>query len=168
MNVSQFFYLIAFILFTSCIAENPTVEIPLEEPTQDVFLNVDQRLVPYFTEFEKEAANRGLQYNLDALEITGVIESISEDGVAGTCQYGNHIHHVTVDENFWNNASNRFREFVVFHELGHCVLFRDHTEEAFENGICISIMRSGLGDCRDAYIQQNRSYYLDELFSLSN
>ncbi len=58
----------------------------------------------------------------------------------------------------------RFREFVVFHELGHCDLGRDHRDEAFDNGVCVSIMRSGLGDCRDYYHPRTREGYLDELF----
>ena len=170
MNVTQSLYLIAFIVFTSCGFDNPPLQDDnlVDDNTQPLFSNVDNRLVSHFQEFENEAADRGFDFDLNALGITGVIEQIPEDGVAGTCQYGLHIHHVTIDANFWNNASQNLREFVVFHELGHCVLNRDHEEGAFANGICISIMRSGLEDCRDAYNPNNRNYYLDELFSTIN
>lgn len=138
-----------------------------ESQSSILFEDVDERLWVHFTNFEEEAAIRGLNFDLNELGITGVIENIPEDGVAGTCQYGQHIHHVTIDNNYWNRASFLQREFVVFHELGHCVLFRDHEEGQFTNGICRSIMRSGLGNCRDAYIQANREYYIDELFDQS-
>ena len=43
--------------------------------------------------FEEAALDRGVLIDLKSLEITGVIENISDEGVAGTCQYGQHIHH---------------------------------------------------------------------------
>lgn len=148
------------LLFISCQDQltSDTPELP--------YYDVDERLWHYFASFEREAAYRKITIDLNAEGITGVIDNIAEDGVAGTCQYGRHISHVTVDEDYWNNSSSIRREFVVFHELGHCVLDRGHTEDAFANGICKSIMSSGLGTCRDAYVFQNREYYLDELFSL--
>jgi len=168
MNVTQYIYLLAFIIFASCGFDDPSQVLSPQEQTQNPYINVDERLVSHFQEFERVAAARGIYIDLRDLGITGVIDQIDETGVLGTCQYGLHIHHVTVDENFWRRASNISKEFVVFHELGHCVLARDHSESAFANGICKSIMRSGLGDCRDAYISANRNYYLNELFSFGN
>jgi len=148
-------------LILSCTEDS--FNIPEEDLQQ--YHDVDQRLWSFFETFENEALTRGLSYDLNALGVTGSIESISEDGVAGVCHFGSHIHDVTIDLNFWNNSSNRLKEFVVFHELGHCVLSRGHNEEQFNSGICKSIMRSGLGDCNDAYPSQNRNYYLNELFN---
>ena len=168
MNVYRLTFLICLItLIYSC--EVDSIQHIEEEPIQEeLYYNVDQGLWTHFQQFEREAAKRGHNYNLDTHGTTGEISVIPEDGVAGTCQYGNHINHVTVDVEFWDRASNLLREFVVFHELGHCVLARGHEESSFSNGICRSIMRSGTQDCIDAYIAQNRDYYLDELFSMSN
>ena len=126
---------------------------------------VDYRLQSYFDAFEYEAAIRGYNIDLAALEITGVIEDIQENGVAGTCQYGRHIAHVTVDRNYWNRSTVNNREMVVFHELGHCVLNRGHLEGEFNNGICQSIMNSGTSGCAVIYNANTKDYYLDELFS---
>ena len=71
---------------------------------------------------------------------------------------------MTIDKTFWNRSSELYKEFVVFHELGHCVLDRNHKEDKDSRGRCLSIMRSGLGDCLDAYSSANRTYYLNELF----
>jgi len=125
---------------------------------------VDSRLIPLFELFEYEARIRGYQFDLQELGITGVIDQIAENGVAGTCQYGNHIAHVTVDESYWYNSTAARREMVVFHELGHCVLHRGHTEFSFSNGLCQSIMNSGTSGCHVAYNNTNRQYYLNELF----
>lgn len=129
------------------------------------FPNVDPDLWSHYANFEDEAAIRGIKIDLNDLEVSAEIEEIRESGVAGMCQYGSAINnHVTIDQTFWNRASALSREMVVFHELGHCVLLRGHDESQNSNGLCLSIMRSGTGNCRDAYNQQNRKAYLDELF----
>ncbi len=160
MRSSSFIFIILFL--SSCQKDSFIAE-PFDNRSNDL---VDNRLLAYFNKFETEANKRGLAYDLSALEITGVIENIPEDNVAGTCQYGRHLAHVTVDINYWNNTSELNREMVVFHELGHCVLLRDHEEYSFQNGICASIMNSGTTNCSLAYNLSNREYYLDELFEL--
>lgn len=70
-----------------------------------------------------------------------------------------------IDLEFWERANILNKEFVVFHELGHCTLFRAHKEGVDANGICVSMMRSGLEDCRDNYSAITRATYWDELFN---
>ena len=145
------------------------------DPEQDdisvnvAYSNVDQRLWIYFQSFEQEAQERGLFFVLKDLNIQGLIEHIDEASVAGHCKYGSHIdNEVTIDSGFWSRSNNTLREFVVFHELGHCVLLRDHDESVLSNGTCESLMRSGVQDCRDNYNTATRDRYLDELFSENN
>lgn len=160
------FILLLFVMY-SCSSDLRIVDNPTQaQETNDskVFNLVDEKLWPYFESFEIEAAQRNIRVDLNASQITGVIENISETGVAGTCQYGQHIHHVTIDKPFWNRASNLLREMVVYHELGHCVLARGHTEDEDTNGSCLSIMNSGTTDCIVRYNLSNKEYYLDELF----
>ncbi len=131
--------------------------------------NVDPDLWSYYEEFEAEADKRGLSYDLNNLNISGEIQEIHQSGVAGSCQYGSAINnHVTIDKTFWNRASDFTKEMVVFHELGHCALLRGHDERQNRAGLCLSIMRSGTGNCIDAYSAQNRDAYLNELFSKTN
>jgi hypothetical protein len=158
------FFSFLFIAFNSCTEE---VEFfPIQESDEILYPGVDERLWPHFAEFESEAAVRGLNIDLIRLNIEGVIESIDEDNIAGMCQYGgNQPRLLTVDENFWNRSDYLYREFIVFHELGHCALSRDHSEIESTKGICQSIMRSGLTGCRDNYRTSTRDQYLDELFS---
>lgn len=129
------------------------------------YANVDRALWPYYEAFEEAASEYNLSFDLEKLDITGVIEEISESGVAGTCQYGQHIHHVTIDRSFWNQSSSTRKEMVVFHELGHCVLARGHREKEDANGACLSIMNSGTSGCAVLYNETNRDFYLEELFS---
>ena len=143
------------------------VDVVPEVPEQRQFANVDERLWSFFEDFEDLAAQRGLDYDLTRFNLTGTIEDIHEAGVAGTCSYGfRSPRDIVVDSDFWNNTSFFGREMVVFHELGHCILGRDHTEATTRNGFCASIMRSGTGNCRTLYNAQNRDYYVNELFEV--
>lgn len=160
------------LFFTACqknanfVNEQP-VEPEPEPQTEEVsFAGVDESLWGFFAEFERQGALRGIDIDIAALGITGVIEEIDEQHVAGTCRYNfRNPNHITIDETFWNRSSPIYREFVLFHELGHCYLYRDHEEGQTSSGVCLSIMRSGVEDCRDNYNSRTREAYLNELFS---
>lgn len=149
---------------SACTEEEEIIaEAVPEEPVG--YSGVDERLWLYFERFEEEGRRRGVTVDLRSARITGQLEEIGENRVLGQCNYQRNNHNrVTVDESFWNNTSDRGREFVVFHELGHCFLLRDHLETAALNGACTSIMRSGTGRCRDNYNRLTRGTYLAELF----
>ncbi len=126
-------------------------------------ITVDTELQSYFNSFIAEGAKRGV--SVDLSEIYGLIEEIDEENVAGQCSYSSaHPNRIIIDKSYWERASIAYRELVVFHELGHCSLMRDHRDDSSPNGICQSIMNSGLSDCRLLYNDQNREAYLDELF----
>jgi len=57
------------------------------------------------------------------------------------------------------------KEYLVFHELGHCILGRSHSNDILENGDCKSIMQSGTSNCKGNYNDENREMLLDELFN---
>ena len=129
---------------------------------------VDQELWPHFASFEEEALRRGHRVDLSQAAIVGEIEEIHQDQVAGTCAYSSRRSdkHVTIDKSFWDRASEAYREYIVFHELGHCYLYRGHMDQCRDNQTYASLMRSGTGGCYDHYTSQTRAYYIDELFSV--
>jgi len=128
------------------------------------YQDVDKALWSYFTLFENEALSRGIDIDLNGLGISGEITTISQEDVAGICHSGQHNAHITIDQNFWNSAGDLYREYVVFHELGHCVLGRGHREAIHPSGHCKSIMASGVGRCIPNYRDSTRDEYVDELF----
>lgn len=159
----------AFII-SACTDFTEVEQAPLtpEEPQEKSYPNVDPQLWKYFASFEHEALIRGISIDLNAEGVSAEIEQIPEDGVAGTCHFGSQIqNHVTVDQSFWNNSNENWREFVVFHELGHCSLLRGHYEGMDSNGTCLSIMASGTQECTSRYNSVNRTTYLNELFSFN-
>lgn len=137
-----------------------------EEPPKE-FFNVDERLHGYFETFEREAAARGMEIDLNEAILTAQISELQGEGVAGQCSrpVNSLDNDIVIDESFINsNVSDLLKELVIFHELGHCFLQREHREDEYPNGNCISIMRSGVDGCRDNYNSSFRSIYIDELF----
>lgn len=128
--------------------------------------NFDSSLQEYFKRFEQEASIRNIHVDLEVSGISGTISAIDEDNVAGQCFFHSQSpNHIVIDQEFWNSASHLLREMVVFHELGHCYLGRGHKETQSNQGICLSIMRSGLNGCTDNYNANTRDDYIDELFT---
>lgn len=132
---------------------------------EDEPLRIDSQLATYFAMFEEEAGKRGLNVDLESLRIEGIIELI-EGNVNGQCRKNTtDPDQIVIDTEYWNKAGAYGKEFIVFHELGHCVLNREHLDTKNNNGTCASIMHSGETDCLNAYGQVSRSTYLDELFA---
>lgn len=125
------------------------------------FRQVDYRLKPYFERFQEEASIR--DFNLDFEDIEGKIAEL--DGVGGQCVHNTEFPDVVlIDEIFWTQADDIDREFIVFHELGHCILNRTHLDTKNADNTCKSLMHSGISGCRFIYDDENREEYLDELF----
>lgn len=59
------------------------------------------------------------------------------------------------------------REILVFHELGHALIGRDHRDVQLPNGLRASIMNSGnIFGLYSKERAEHRVYYIDELFNL--
>ena len=123
---------------------------------------VQSELQPFFDKFQEEGTARGKI--LDMKTVSGVLGDLPSVNVLGRCEQSTLNGTVTIDQAFWDKASYYEKEYVLFHELGHCVLDRRHLEDQRADGTCVSIMQSGTGGCRMSYNAQTRSAYLDELF----
>lgn len=129
---------------------------------------LDKELEPYWTIFQEEAAARGIVFDNAEERIEGYIQNVSPDGVIGACQRNenNANNRATFfDRTYWESATDLEKEYVVFHELGHCFLLLDHDDSADSGGSCISIMASGLGGCVENYNSITRDTLIDRLFA---
>ena len=128
-------------------------------------VNIDPELIPFFTVFEEEAVSRGWE-NLDLLsQVEGTITNIPGFGISGQCAHNTDAPSlVSIDANYWSRADDYEKEFIVFHELGHCALKRGHDDSKDIDGNCASIMHSSSNVCNLRYDDSTRSDYLDELF----
>ncbi len=125
--------------------------------------------------FLLEAERRGRQVDISKLsfEFENDLTSGPNRGlVVATCTQTQDLHLIQIDttNTFWIFGGEMGHEEVVFHELGHCILDRPHTESKLTNDAFASIMRAqgslSYGNfnalVRNEIIHR-RDYYLDEL-----
>ena len=136
--------------------------LPACEQEKDIQYLVQSELQPYFDRFYMEGSARGKQLDMETLN--GLLSDLPGVNVLGRCEQSSETRTVTIDDAFWRKADTYQREYVVFHELGHCVLNRRHLEDQNADGTCASMMQSGNSTCRMIYNAQTRAKYLDELF----
>ncbi len=154
----SFKYLILIVLSISAVM------ISLSCSEEDI-LETDAELLPYFEIFQKEAGIRGFDVDYEAARIEGLLQDIPDASIQGQCfRNEEKPRKVIIDINFWNNADELDKQFIVFHELGHCFLNRDHLDTTRPDGLCTSIMHSNPGACNFQLTELTREGYLDELF----
>lgn len=113
------------------------------------------------TEFNLEATkqSRSAAENL-------IIEfgETSNQYAGATCYSNNGTPRITVNKMTWDAFSDQSRKEMIFHEMGHCVLNREHTTDRYTEDNCPkSIMhKSPVGEwCENAHSLD----YQTELFS---
>lgn len=122
---------------------------------------------PYVDEFFFQANQRG--YNLNATHFNFSIQfGETDDNIGGFCNSkGNAI---TINPEDWEARDTFQREHIIFHELGHCILNREHRNTETPSNECFSYMK-GAEDDFDCSLNLHstywRDYYLDELFDES-
>jgi len=128
-------------------------------------VETDDELIPYFELFADEASTRGFAVDYEGARIEGLIQDIPDNSIQGQCFHNEKKpNKVIIDIDYWENADKLEKEFIIFHELGHCFLKREHLDDAHPDGSCVSIMHSNPGVCNFNLKSDNREEYLDELF----
>lgn len=81
----------------------------------------------------------------------------------GVCiKYYSGKREILINETAWNEFSDVKKEILIFHELGHCALDREHDDSLYNN-YKTSLMNSILIDENLYYNYTNN--YIDELFT---
>ena len=117
--------------------------------------NIDIEFLPHVSAFNARAG-----VSIDKLNTLTVVfsDSIVYPNV-GLCFDAENT--ITISAKFWYSASSVTKEQLMFHELGHCLLHRNHVDDTL-NGAPISMMFPYL--MYDSMYLINREYYLNELF----
>ncbi len=135
---------------------------------------VDYAFVPYLNRFDSLAELHGKHFNP---KLSGLIIEFGtlKDNNAGLTHFETPIR-IEIDKTYWNEISHNagadlMKEDLLFHELGHGLLNRDHLNTTLENGDWKSMMCGGTQvDNRPWNINYRgirRKYYIDELFNES-
>lgn len=122
---------------------------------------VDSQFKPYVRSFVQEANKRRVHVDVSQTTIIfGKTKENNDDNAVGTCSYMTSKPLITIDEEHWYAVDPSTREELIYHELGHCVLGRDHCE-AVDKAEPYSIMEPKL---IGSYYGNNREAMIDELF----
>lgn len=148
--LKQFIWFICLFLVVSCGKDDNS--------------NIHPSLQRHFDNFAEEAAERGLEVDYGELGLEAGFATLSS-GIIGQCQRNEDMPNiVTVDRVFWLEFTELEKERVIFHELGHCILNRGHTDGVRDDGTCESIMATSVQTCNSNYSIETREEYFDELF----
>lgn len=109
--------------------------------------------------FKREALLRNK--DIDISKIT-VIFGKQEGNSVGLCITAHSQPFITIHKQFWTIYDQFEREELIFHELGHCVLDREHCEVK-KNNKSVSMMEPNM--LGSGYYGPNRENLVDELFN---
>lgn len=92
------------------------------------FNGLPQEVVEIISRFDLEAKKRGV--NIDLFNVSFEFKALEDDKI-GSCQIRGKELTVILDTNsvFWRVSGPLGHEELIFHELGHCVLGRDHLND---------------------------------------
>lgn len=137
---------------------------------------VEDEFVPYYSSFIEEGESRSPEKGLREKPITikfgpvNADEGYTEDETLGGCEirsirddgsvYWGTI--ILINQKNWDSLNEEEKELVIFHELGHCLLNRQHKTASFSSGVNKSIMHPHIMD--SSRYKSKRDFYLDELF----
>lgn len=180
------------VMITSCKGNNgfdyPEYQISKYTDTSKLPTNYkteDSEILPFYDSFISYA--NFYNYPLPDIKIYLAMDNLiaSDSHIKGKCVETSEGNAVVIDRSFWNTLSDTSKEILVFHELGHCLLNRTHrtlyfqgTNRIYDQGMIpsweysthpnwpMSLMHRSLID--EAKFNQERDYYLSELFMKNN
>lgn len=123
----------------------------------------------YVALFEKELNLSSQKSNMAPSAIPINFGPIEEDQYEGVChEYSDGLKEIIIRKEWWDSESESSRRLMIFHELGHCSLGRDHNDNRIPNKSNTmlypeSIMSSTLMS-PDYFSTYEREYYI-ELFT---
>jgi len=141
---------------------------------KDFVYDVPQEFEPIVQRFISEAATRGHQVTINNLIIKYDLSNTSFCATSNVITSGNDVQKIISIKSLscWQNDVQL--ETIIFHELGHCILGREHEITLMPKGDPKSIMYPDnatlyspcvypIGSPCD--LLYRRGYYLDELFN---
>lgn len=102
---------------------------------------VDNEFKPHVQNFVKKSKGKVLLKDVKNLSIT--FDKFDEDSeVIGYCLYIPLYPKIVINQDWWyKNESKIAREALIFHEMGHCILYRGHAEETLNNELLAKFER---------------------------
>lgn len=131
---------------------------------------IEDELKPYYNDFKAQAK----QFNVKITPRVAVIFFFPlEDGIAGDCSFNQVTTTIRVNSNYWRHHSEEEKAMILYHEMGHCYLKRDHIAEVKRFNLILSkqcptsIMYPSVEIINNCLVD-NWEYYMVELFTNPN
>ena len=102
---------------------------------------------------------KGRYLDIDAITVT-MVDKLYTDTMIGYCDRDKG--EILLLESYWNYASHIEKEALIYHELGHCVLDREHLSGKL-NSVAVSYMFPNI--TYYSYYDAYQSAYVEELFT---
>ena len=156
--------LLILTLLTGCTAyeDNRRYYLaPVGDEDPRPFINTAEELQHYVSVFEEEmSVTVGVPVNFAYIE---------RERTSAYCstQYTNSdvYQHVAVSIRWYEkNKNNQYALlWLIFHELGHCALGKDHDDRLTEDGRPVSIMNSSMDELTPIYFEDHYDEYVTSL-----
>ena len=157
MKYTSFVFISLLYLLTTCTDETK----PMSTPTPGTIASSDFQI--YVDRFVSEAAKRGIKIDISRLNV------VYSDTLKFYCGYGvssTRTVQISNRPGCWSEQTDFNKEILLFHEMGHAILLRNHDNTKLPNGDFKTMMFGG--NQFSLYSEdtpERRKYYLDELFN---
>lgn len=143
--------LLSIIIFSACGIQPDKTSIRIGGPT-------DPELEPYKIEFiDNYYRYTGTSINIDSISVSFI--PTLENGWAGVCNTQGRAKWIQISREVWTYLSNATRTALIYHELGHCALNKNHIPTISQGGRR-SVMNTPIPN--DFFAREDS--YLRELF----
>jgi hypothetical protein len=132
-------------------------------------VSIDPTFQKYVDTFLNEATKRGKNIDLTKVGMTLQFGDTKQNGktYGGIAFY--ETQSININKEYWDYSSEDYKELIVYHEMGHLLLQRDHFSKLWTNGEAQSIMYSIEDNFSSAlgypiFQGFRKKVYFDELF----
>lgn len=110
---------------TACASNKKLEDVIRISPKYD---GIHEEFKPYVQEFKYKSKGLISDFDLNGLTI-GFRDYDKDSPTVGTCWPAPWFREIDISRKWWNKHKSQFeREQLIFHELGHCILYRHHTQ----------------------------------------
>lgn len=123
--------------------------------------HISPGLEPYVLQFRQQSQDHHCTLRGRPIFVLLLDQKHFDPPVVGLCSKFLGFFMVKIDQQYWDVSSDWERRMLVFHELGHCYLGKDHNDTMLPGECPASIMHSNIVFDRCQYLND---HYIEELF----
>lgn len=131
------------------------------------FATTDSAFATYVATFEQQGAQKTGNPDFRIGDIPINFGDTENPHFQGVCfEYSDGTKEIIIQKNWWDNVDQSYRESLLFHELGHCRLGREHDNTLVpsnDGDKKLSMMSAVIVNSNE--YSANRDAYLTELFT---